>query len=256
MKHPVFVVAKNTFIEMLRDRVLYFVIVFSVLFMGLNFALGQLSYSEIFRLSVSLGLGGIHLCFSGLTIFLGCSVFYREIERKTIYTLLVRPISRGQYLLGKYLGLLLLLLTMLLGFMVCFTLIELMVSVPILLTSYYAFVGIFFEACILLAIAFFFTSFAKPFLSITCSLALFLIGHWVYNLDQLIARSESFAFKVVGLGIGRAFPDLEILNWRDYAVSQAQVPLLDVGYGILQACLWSALFFMLSLVIFRRKDFE
>ena len=74
MSSPIFVVAKNTYIEMIRDRVLYFVLVFSVLFLALCFALGQLSYEEIFRLSVSLGLGGIHFCFLGLTIFLGCGV--------------------------------------------------------------------------------------------------------------------------------------------------------------------------------------
>lgn len=256
MRHPILIVSKNTFIEMVRDRVLYFVLVFSILFMGLCFALGQLSYKEIFRLSVSLGLGGIHMCFIGLTIFLGSSVFYREIERRTIYTLLVRPISRGQYLLGKYLGLVAVLFTMLIGFMICFTLIEMLLLVPILPTTYVAFLGLFLESCVLLAVTFFFASFAKPFLSVTGSLAFFLIGHWIYSLNELIEKSKSLAFQWVGWLISRTFPDLEMFNWRDYSIAQAPVPTLDIAYATIQASLWSCLFFLVALVIFRNKDFE
>lgn len=254
--HSVFIVSKNTFTEMIRDRVLYFVVAFSLLFMGLCFALGQLSYNEIFRLSVSLGLGGIHLCFMGLTIFLGSSIFYREIERKTIYTLLVRPLSRGQYLLGKYLGLLALLLVMLFGFTLCFTGVELLVGVPLYMTTYPSFLGLFLEACILLSATFFFASFTKPFLSVTCSLSFFLIGHWIFNLPNLTKKSPSPVFKLIGQFIHRFLPDLEVYNWRDYAIAQAPVPWVDIEYAALQAILWSCLLFLLAYSIFRRKDFE
>ncbi len=256
MSSPIFVVAKNTFIEMIRDRVLYFVVVFSILFMGLCFALGQLSYNEIFRLSVSLGLSGIHFCFMGLAIFLGCSVFFREIERKTIYTLLARPLSRGQYLLGKYLGLLSVLLTLLFGFVLCFTLVEYLLAMPILLTSYYAFVGFFFEAAILLSVTFFFASFSKPFLSITGSLAFFLIGHWVASLEAFIEKSTSVSFYLIGQVIIHTFPNLEALNWRPFAISQSPVPAYELSFAFATAALWALFFFMLSLIIFRRKDFE
>lgn len=256
MSHPIFIVAKNTYIEMIRDRVLYFVAVFSVLFMAFCFAIGQLSYQEIFRLSVSLGLSGIHLCYIGLTIFLGCSVFYREIERKTIFTLLVRPISRAQYLLGKYLGLTAILFTMLIGFVICFTVIELLLAVPLLPTSYFPFMGFFVESCILLAVTFFFSSFARPFLAITGSVAFFLIGHWVYNLANLITKSKSETFKIAGKAITRGFPDLEMLNWRDHALLKIPVPGPELTYSIAMGCLWAAFFFLGSMLIFRSKDFE
>jgi ABC-type transport system involved in multi-copper enzyme maturation permease subunit len=256
MKFASLVVAKNTYIEMIRDRVLYFVVVFSLLFMALCFALGQLSYDEIFRLSVSLGLSGIHLCFIGLTIFLGCSVFFREIEQKTIYTLLARPISRDQYLTGKYMGLVGILVTLLLGFLLCFTLIELLLGMPILLTSYYAFIGFFFESCILLAITFFFSTFAKPFLSITGSLSFFLIGHWVGTLDYIIEKSEDLVFKFFAIGVSRVFPNLEALNWRQFAIAKAHVPSYEVVFSVAVATLWALFFFLMALLIFRRKDFE
>lgn len=256
MFSPAFIVAKNTYVEMIRDRVLYFVAIFSVLFMAFCFAIGQLSYQEIFRLSVSLGLSGIQLCYAGLTIFLGCSVFYREIERKTIFTLLVRPISRMQYLLGKYLGLTAILFTMLLGFIFCFTLIELFLAVPLLPTSYFPFVGFFFESCVLLAVTFFFSSFSRPFMAISGSIAFFMIGHWVYNLATLIEKSKSMAFTIVAGGISRGFPDLEMLNWRDHALLKTPVPSMELIYAVAMACLWAGFFFSCSLLIFRSKDFE
>ena len=241
---------------MIRDRVLYFVVVFSILFMALCFALGQLSYDEIFRLSVSLGLGGIHLCFMGLTIFLGSSIFYREIESKTIYTLLARPLSREQYLFGKYLGLIGILLTMLFGFLLCFTVVELLLGMPILLTTYYSFIGIFFEACILLAVTFFFSTFAKPFLSVTGALSFFLIGHWVGNLDEFVKEGHSQFFKIGSKIISRTFPDLEALNWRQFAIAKAHVPNFELAFSSGVALLWAAFFFLVALLIFRRKDFE
>ena len=253
---PIYVVSKNTYIEMIRDRVLYFVVVFTVLFMALCFALGQLSYDEIFRLSVSLGLGGIHLCFIGLTIFLGCNVFYREIEKKTIYTLLSRPINRDQYLLGKYLGLIALLLTMLVGFLICFSFIEWFLDMPLLMTSYYSFLGFFFECCILLSVTFFFSSFSRPFLSATGALSFFFIGHWVYNLEKLAYKSESAVFRWFSGLVQHSFPDLERLNWRDYAIAKIHVDFYDLTYAIIMAFMWTVLFFLFATIIFREKDFE
>jgi ABC-type transport system involved in multi-copper enzyme maturation permease subunit len=256
MNYATYVVAKNTYIEMIRDRVLYFVVIFSILFMGLCFALGQLSYNEIFRLSVSLGLGGIHLCFAGLTIFLGCSVFYREIEKKTIYTLLARPLSRGQYLFGKFIGLLGVLFTLLLGFLLCFTGIQLLLGLSIEPTSYYAFLGIFFEGAILLSVTFLFSSFAKPFLSISGTLAFFLIGHWVGSFESFLQGKHSLYFILAAKTFQRTFPDLEALNWRQFAIAKTHVPSAELGLALGVAFLWAAVFFIAALLIFRRKDFE
>lgn len=256
MIRPTYIIAKNTVVEVLRDRVLYFILFFSVLFMLLCFAIGQLSYDEIFRLSMSLGLSGIHLCFSGLTIFLGCSLFYREIENKTIYTLLARPVSRAQYLVAKYLGLLSVLFILLLGFIFCFTIVEFLLGMPFLVTTYFSFLGFFLEACVLLAATFFFSSFAKPFISITATLSFFLMGHWVTNLEFLIEKSKSEAFISISNIIIRILPHLETLNWRSNAIAKVPVNSVDLSYGLYMSFAWALLFFALSIMIFRRKDFE
>ena len=252
----VYILAMNTLKEILRDRVLYILLLFTVLLMALCFAIGQLSYDEIFRLSMGLGLSGIHLCFSGLTIFIGSSLFFREIEHKTIYTLLVRPVSRWQYLTGKYFGVLAVLFILLLGFVVCFSFIQIFLGLPLQATTYIPFIGIYLESCILLAATFFFASFCTPYIAIGCSISFFLIGHWVESLEKLVEKSQSIGFFLAGKGIIYSFPPLSLLNWRDHAIAKVFVSSTDFCYGLALALAWSLLFFSLANIIFRRRDFE
>ena len=252
----IYILAKNTFTEIIRDRVLYFLLLFALLLMGLCFAIGQLSYDEIFRLSTGLGLASIHICFCGLTIFIGSSLFFREIEHKTIYTLLVRPIHRWQYLVGKYFGVLAVLLVLLLGFLFCFAVVQWLLGLPLEKTTLLPFLGIYLESCILLAATFFFSSFASPYVAVGCSLAFFLIGHWVESLEKLVAKSQTIAFYLAGKSIIYTFPSLTRLNWRDHAIAKADVSAVDLWYGLSLTLAWSLLFFALANMIFRRRDFE
>jgi len=253
---PIWIVAKNTFKEVIRDRVLYILIIFALLLMGLSFAIGHLSFDEIFRLSVSLGLASIHICYAGLTIFIGSSLFFREIENRTIYTLLVRPIHRGQYLLGKYLGLISVLFVLLLGFMVCFLGTQVLLGLPFHVSLLTPFLGFFLEGCVLLAMTFFFASFCSPFVAVGCAVGGFLVGHWVSNLEVLMERSHSVAFRFVATTIKYSFPDLGAVNWKDYAVAKASLTNIDLTYGLSLCLAWCLFFFLVSNIIFRNKNFE
>jgi len=253
---PIWIVAKNTFKEVIRDRVLYILIIFALLLMGLSFAIGHLSHEEIFRLSVSLGLASIHLCYAGLTIFIGSSLFLREIESRTIYTLLVRPIHRWQYLLGKYLGLSCVLLVLLFGFMFCFLATQTLLGLPFHATLLIPFLGFFLEGCVLLAMTFFFSSFCSSFVAVGCAVGGFLVGHWISNLEILLERSHSVAFGIVATAIKYSFPDLGAINWKDYAIAKASLTPLDLAYGLSLSLAWCLFFFLVSNMIFRSKNFE
>src|SRR5436305_70886 len=101
----IYVIAVNTFHEIIRDRILYGILVFALLLIGISLALGQLSFAEQSRISANFGFTGIHLAAAILAIFIGSSLVSREIEKRTIMTLLVRPLSRTQFIIGKFLGL-------------------------------------------------------------------------------------------------------------------------------------------------------
>ncbi|MCB0342972.1 MAG: ABC transporter permease subunit, partial [Bdellovibrionales bacterium] len=111
----VWIIALNTFREIIRDRILYGLVVFALLLIGLSLALGQLSFAEQIRISANFGFTGIHLSAVMLSIFAGGSLVAKEIDKKTILTLLARPISRFQFMLGKSLGLTLVVVSVVTG---------------------------------------------------------------------------------------------------------------------------------------------
>ncbi|MFZ1863087.1 MAG: hypothetical protein WAU39_02600 [Polyangiales bacterium] len=100
----IYAIALNTYREAVRDRVLFGVLVFAAAVLGLTLALGELSLDQQMRVVTDLGLASISLFSVVIAIFLGSSLLYKEIERKTLYVILPKPIARFEFLLGKYFG--------------------------------------------------------------------------------------------------------------------------------------------------------
>lgn len=100
----VYAIAINTFREAVRDRVLYGVLGFATAVLVFTLALAQLSLNEERRVVMDIGLASISLFSVLVAIFLGSSLLYKEIERKTLYVILPKPIRRWEFLLGKYIG--------------------------------------------------------------------------------------------------------------------------------------------------------
>lgn len=100
----IYAIALNTFREAVRDRVLYALLGAGVSVVLFALALGELSLHQESRVVEDLGLAAVSLFSAWTSIFLGSSLLYKEIERKTLYVILPKPISRAEFLLGKYLG--------------------------------------------------------------------------------------------------------------------------------------------------------
>lgn len=99
------VIALNAFRESLRDKILYNLIVFAGLLIGLSVLLADLSITEHHKIIADMGLAAINLIGVIIAIFIGISLVNKEIERRTVYTIMARPISRTSFILGKYFGL-------------------------------------------------------------------------------------------------------------------------------------------------------
>ena len=102
-----FFVAVNTFRESVRDRVLYNLIFFALLMMAAAVFVGQISIGIERLVIINLGLSAISLLGLVMSVFIGVGLVYKEIERRTLYSILAKPVRRWQFLTGKYLGLLL-----------------------------------------------------------------------------------------------------------------------------------------------------
>lgn len=251
----ILIIAGNTFREVIRDRILYGLIVFAVMLLFLSLALGQLSFDENLRLSANFGFTGIHIATIVLAVFVGSSLVSKEIEKQTILTLLARPISRAQFILGKALGLMTVLFVVASGLAAILSVFLFLLKFSFTIEYPIAIAGILFEAAVLLSVAMFFGSFAKPMMTVIFTVSLFLLGHWVDSLHFFVNKSESQAFKVIGTVIGYIVPNLEKFNWRAAPVYGSDIPIPEVLAASGSMVGWVMVLISATVLIFRRRDF-
>ena len=252
---PVMIIARNTFSEIIRDRILYGLVVFALLLIGVSLALGQLSFSEQGRISINFGFSSIHLSAVVMAIFLGSTLVSKEIDKKTIMTLLVRPINRFQFLLGKCVGLVAVILVLVLGLAAVLALVCWGLKIPPTAVFFVGLYGIFLEALVLLGITICFSTFTRPVLVVVFSIGIFLIGHWLDDLLFFAEKSDSYMFVAASEVITRLFPNLEFYNWRSLFIYQDPVPFRDMSLASVHALAWFGLSVFVAAFIFRRRDF-
>jgi ABC-type transport system involved in multi-copper enzyme maturation permease subunit len=181
-------IARNAFREAVRDRVLYNLVLFVLLLTGAAIFIGELSGGQERKIIVDLGLSAMLLFGVFIAIFVGVGLVYKEIERRTIYAIFAKPVGRGEFLLGKYLGLCLTLLinVLIMGAGVSLALIYVSGGWdPILLRIWPAAFLIYVELMIITAIALLFSSFSSPALSALLTFLVFIIGHFTEDLKTL-----------------------------------------------------------------------
>ena len=100
----ILVIAKNTFRENVRDKVLYNLILFALIMIVSSLLIGQLSLGNEVKVILDLGLASISVFGMLIAVFLGIGLVYKELDKKTIYALLAKPIHRYEFILGRYSG--------------------------------------------------------------------------------------------------------------------------------------------------------
>src|SRR5688572_5739828 len=161
-------IARNTFREAVRDRVLYNLVLFVLLLTGGAIFLGELSAAQETKIIVDMGLSAMLLFGVFIAIFVGVGLVYKEIERRTIYAIFAKPVGRAEFLLGKYLGLCLTLAVnvAVMGAGVSLALLYVRGGWhPLVLSIWPAVALVYVELMILVAVALLFSSFSSPALS-------------------------------------------------------------------------------------------
>src|SRR5215204_3731331 len=178
-------IARNAFREAVRDRVLYNLVLFVLILTGASIFIGELSGGQERKVIVDLGLSAMLLFGVFIAIFVGVGLVYKEIERRTIYAVFSKPVGRGEFLVGKYLGLCLTLLVNVGVMAVGVSLALLYVNGgwdPLILTIWPAVLLIYIELMLLTAVALLFSSFSSPALSALLTFMVFIIGHFSADL--------------------------------------------------------------------------
>ena len=240
MLSRIFPIARNAFREAVRDRVLYNLVVFVLVLIAGAIFLGELSAGQEAKIIVDLGLSAILLFGVFIAIFAGVGLVYKEIERRTLYAILSKPIGRGEFLLGKYLGLCLTLLVNVTIMGVGLSLALVYVKRgwnPLAVRIWPAVLLIYVELAILTGVAMLFSAFSSPALSALLTFFVFVIGHFSGDLKMLANSMGSAPTHWVFAGLYYLLPNLANYN-AITAAAHGQVPevpamVAAVGYGLI-----------------------
>jgi ABC-type transport system involved in multi-copper enzyme maturation permease subunit len=252
-------IARNAFREAVRDRVLYNLVIFALLLIAGAIFLGELSAGQEAKIIVDLGLSAILLFGVFIAIFVGVGLVYKEIERRTLYAILSKPVGRGEFLLGKYLGLSLTLLVNVLIMGVGLSLALIFVKRgfdPLVIRIWPAILLIYVELTILTGVALFFSSFSSPALSALLTFFVFVIGHFSADLKTLAHSMGSAPARWLFAGLYYLLPNLanyNIITPAAHGVSPEPVPvLMAIVYGLV----YVGVLLAATTLVFRRRNLK
>jgi ABC-type transport system involved in multi-copper enzyme maturation permease subunit len=262
-------VAVSVFKESVRDRVPYNLVLFAVLLISSSYLIGQLTAGQDVKIIKDLGLAATAVFGLFIAIFIGIGLVSKEVERRSIYALLAKPISRPQFIVGKYLGLVL----------------TLAVNVAVMTAAVYAVLGYmtwietaefkaawdapgvdprmlkatlltFVELMLITAVALFFSTFSTPLLSAAFTLGLYIVGHFNADLRNFDKVVDSAPAIWLARGLYHVLPDLSAFDVKTEVVHGLAVPAgylaATVGYG----AAYIAALLLGAVVIFSRRDFK
>jgi ABC-type transport system involved in multi-copper enzyme maturation permease subunit len=269
MLSRVALVAWHVFKENVRDRVLYVIVGFAVLLVAASFLIGQITAGQDLKIIKDLGLATIELAGLAIAVFLGVGLVAREIERRSIFSLLAKPLPRGEFILGKYAGLLL----------------TILVNVALMTVAFYAMLGwmgatspdyvrrsweapaadpslllaivlIFCQLALLTAVALFFSTFSSSTLvSVVLTLGVWIAGLESHELRHLREFVNSPAAPVAA-AVGWVLPAFSAFDVKADVVHGHAVPLGFVLWRLLYAALYSTVAIGAAIVVFSHREFK
>ena len=257
-------IARNTFRENIRDKVLYNLILFALIMILSSLALGQLTLGNEQKVLLDLGLFSISVIGMLISIFIGIGLVYKELEKRTVYALIAKPVHRHELILGKYLGLLFTLLVNL-------AIMTVGLEIAILYAGRIGFGGhlrllpavylVFLSLALVTALALLFSTFSTPALSALFSFFLWIAGHFGKDLQSFGEITKSAAAKWICNILYYVIPNFANFSVdsraviQDTAYFQPMTPFAIAG-ATLYCVLYCAAIISISVLIFMRRDFK
>lgn len=252
---PVFSIAKATFKEGIRNKIFYNILVFGFLIILSSSVLNKMTVGDETKIIKDLGLIAISI-FGFLTIlFLGTNHIYHEFEEKIVYTILIKPISRGQYLSGKYVGILFIIAIEIFSMFILMLFLLWTINGVICWILLKALYAIYLELSLLTAIAVMLSTFMRPQLSIFMILAIYIIGHSTSELRMLmIEKGSGLIAKMVEITY-YILPNFDNFDIKAQAVHNLQLMPFQLTYATLYGLFYSIIILLISNQIFKRREF-
>ena len=253
------VVALNTFREAVRDRVLYNLVFFALLMMVAAIAVGQISIGIEQTVIVSLGLTAISVIGLLISVFIGVALVSKEMDKRTLYTLLAKPVRRWEFLLGKFAGLVLTLAVNTAAMALGLLLVMIYVKHTLERSDAVVLVAVYFillKLALIVALALMFSCFTTPLLAILFTVGLYIVGLYVQELRNVPVNVMSPAMAAFTKWLSYLLPNFENFNVMAMAAHGKAVP----GAFILQNTLYTVVYCTIVLTaaaaVFSRRNLK
>jgi ABC-type transport system involved in multi-copper enzyme maturation permease subunit len=262
-------IAISVFRESVRDKVLYNLVLFALLLMASSYLIGQLTAGQDVKIIKDLGLSATSLFGLFIAVFIGIGLVSKEVERRSIYSLMAKPITRSQLVIGKYCGLTL----------------TLAVNVAVMALALYAVLAymswklgpearilwetppldpamlkavvlIFVELMLVTALALFFSTFSSPMLSAALTFGLYVAGHFSGDLRNFQQVVDSPAAARFARGLYWVLPNLAQFDVKNDVVHGLHVPIGYMAMAGAYAAAYIGMLLTISVLVFSRRDFK
>jgi Cu-processing system permease protein len=265
----IWLIAVAVFKESVRDRVPYAMVIFAVLLMAASYLIGQMTAGQDMKIIKDLGLSALAIFGLFIAVFIGIGLVSKEVEKKSVFGVLSKPISRTQFILGKYAGLVM----------------TLFVNLGVMTIAYYAVlyymylnssagvraswpapamdphlliaIGLILaELMLVTAIALFFSTFSSPLLATLLTIGLWVAGHFNADLRNFETVVDSAPAIATARALYYLLPNLAPFDVKTEVVYGVAVSMRHVAYTLAYAVVYIATLLTAAMAIFRRRDFK
>lgn len=250
----IYAVAINTYREAIRDKVLYVLLFFAAVTILSSKLLGYVSVGDDAKVVVDISLTAISLFGALIAVFVGTNLVYKEVDKRTIYTILSTPIWRFEFVLGKFLGLVAL-LAVVCGATGAVAAVYLAVSGGSLTPAFaVAILLIFMKLALVTSGAVLLSAVTSPILGAIVAFSLYVFGHATGVLVDLPPNIESETVRTFLEAIYHILPNLAAFDIRSEVANGVPVDLRYVAWTVLYGLFWTALFLVCAALAFEDKD--
>lgn len=263
--NKVWIIAFNTFREAVRDKILYNLLIFALVIILGGYLLSTLTLGEQDKIILDLGLGSMNLFGVLIAIFVGIGLVNKEIDRKTIYTIVSKPVARFEFLIGKYIGLVMTLfvnlMIMVVGFYCSFFLQKtgfLFLHAPDVHLSfgfYQAVYLIFIELMIVTGVAIFFSTFTSTTLAAIFTMFIYVIGHLTGTVRELGDKLDPFSKGLLET-VYYILPNLEKFNIKTEVAHHTVISMTYLMVASLYGFTYISILLLAAGLIFQKRDFK
>ena len=247
-------IALNTFREAIRDRILYLILAFALVLISFSHFVSLLTVGSEVKIMKDLGLSAISVFGLLTAVFVGVSLVFKEIERRTIYTLLAQPVQRWQFVCGKFVG-----LSFVIGSLVVLTGAALLTAVALKGESPFgllpAIALILVELELIAAFAVLFSCFSNPILAAVGTVSVYVVGHLSWSFDLLEKRVAGEWGKFLCRVLHAVLPNLDRLDVKASAVHGLALPTGYFAAAVSYGFFYALLIVVLACLVFERREF-